>query len=319
MKGALADYLAARATGEPLQAAAPDVETRRRLEALGYIQGGSADEVEIREELNGGGVAPQDRVQRTSEISRVKDLLTRREALGARELAQQLVREDPDSPYYLQLLASAEAQLGRFDEAIALLERQAAVEGEQRAPGALLEVARLMVQAGRDEQALVQLEHVRSMEETVEGLYLLGSVAMDLGRSDEAADAFEAVLRHDEDHGPSLVDLGILRAAEGRSGEAAELLQRAVAADPYSPKCRFNLGVSLLDQGRPMKAAEQFERAADLAPDYLIAYRAAGVAYLRAGDREAALGALGRLEGRAPDSSEVAELRGFLELEEGTE
>jgi arylsulfatase A-like enzyme/Tfp pilus assembly protein PilF len=318
MQKALGDYLEARSGGEPQRAAAPDADTRRRLEALGYIQGGAAEEVEIREELHAEGIPPQDRVQRTSEISRIKEMLVRQDSLAARELAQALLEEDPDSPYYLQLLASAEAQLGRFEEAIAIVERGRELGGASRAPGSLLEICRLLIRAGRYEEAQVQLERVRELEETVEGLYLLGTVAAELGQRGPAVEGFEGALALDGNHGPSLVGLGVLLAADGRADEARTLFGRAVEADPYYPKAHFNLGVSLLDEGRPEEAARRFERAAALAPDYLNAYHAAGVAYLRMGDRAAAQRMLGELDRRASGSAEGRELRQLLDGEESS-
>jgi arylsulfatase A-like enzyme/Tfp pilus assembly protein PilF len=313
MQRALSEYLEERSTGEARRAAAPDADTRRRLEALGYIQGGGAEEVEIREELNAEGTPPQDRVQRTSEISRIKEMLARQDALGARELAETLLAEDPESPYYLQLLASAEAQLGRYEEAIRILERGIEVGGGSHAAGALLEISRLLVRAERLEEALAQLERVREMEETVEGLHLLGTVAARLGRATAAVEAFEAALVLDASHAPSLVDLGVQRGRRGELEEAQELLRRAVAADPYSPKAQFNLGVSLLEAGRPQEAVGHFERATLLAPDYVNAYHAAGVARLRLGDRAAAGRMLEELDRRAPASEEARTLRQLLE------
>lgn len=316
MQRALADYLAARAGGEPQRAAAPDADTRRRLEALGYIQGGGAEEIEIREVLNAEGIPPQDRVHRTSEISRLKEMLARQDSLGARELALVLLEEDPDSPYYLQLLASAESQLGRFDEAIAVLERGLELGGGGHVPGALLEIARLLVRSGRLEEALVQLQRVRELEETVAGLELLGAVATELGRSELAVEAYETALGLDGEHAPSLVGLGVLRASAGRAEEAGALLRRAVDADPYDPRAHFNLGVNLLEDGQAQEAARRFERAVTLAPDYLNAYHAAGVAYLRLGERAAAQRMLTELERRAAGSEESRALRRLLGEEE---
>ncbi len=312
LEARLASFLRERAAAAPQRAAAPDADTRRRLEALGYIQAGGAEDIEIREVLSREGVAPQDRVERTSELSRIKELLAQREALAARELAQQLVTEDPESPYYLELLAMAEGQLGRYDEAAATIERLLASGGSAGSGRLLLELGWHLVRSGRSEEGLERLRQGVEREPSAQGLFLLATVAQELGRRDEAADALREAVASDPAYGPAVVALGVVRAEAGEAAEAERLFRQAVARDPYYAKGHYNLGAHLLAAGGAAEAVACFERAAELAPDYLQALQAAGVAYLRLGQRGEAQGALARLEALSPDSAEGRSLRQLL-------
>jgi tetratricopeptide (TPR) repeat protein len=300
LEAKLADLLGHISVEQPLQAAAPDPETRRRLEALGYIQGGPAENVEIREALSREGVPPQDRVDRTSDLSRIKDFLVRRQPLMAKELLERLLQEDPESPYYLEMLARTEAALGRFEEAIAVLARLQASGGAASGSGRLMvEIARRLARLGRIEEACQQLERGTELQADADAFFLLGALSEKLGRDREAAAAYQRAVEADRAHGPALVALAIRRARAGARAQAERLFRQAVDNDPYYPKAHYNLGVFLQSSGRHAEAVERFERAIDLDPDYLQAYEAASLAYRALGRGAEADAVLARQRARS--------------------
>jgi arylsulfatase A-like enzyme/Flp pilus assembly protein TadD len=313
LEGLLERLVRDHAAERPLQAAAPDPDTRRRLEALGYVQGGGA-EFEIREVLSREGVPPQDRADETSDITRVKEMLVRQQPLAAREAARRLLAEDPQSPFFVELLARAEAQLGHLDEALALLERLVGQGTTGAGSGRLLlEMGRHLDTLGRREEAREQLARSTELDPTAEGFFLLGTVESALGRTVEARDAWTRAVEADGGYGPALVALALERAREGDREEAEGLLRQAVEQDPYYPRGSYNLGALLLEGGQAEPAAALFERAVSLAPNYLEAYYAAAVARLRLGEREQAEALFERLAARAPASQEARDLRALLD------
>ncbi len=282
MEESLRRFLAERAPSGPRVARSPDAETRRRLEALGYVQSAAAEAVEIREELSREGVAPQDRVHRVTLETRAKDLLTRGEALPARNILDTLLAEEPESSYYLELQARAAAMLGDFDEALAILDRAREGGGEQTA-SLLVQMAGELARAGRKAEALDRVRQAVAIEPSGEAFFLESLLATDLGEVEAAGAALERAVAADPGHGPALVALAIRRAGEGKAAEAEAAFATALRENPYYPRAHFNYGAFLFERRRIEEAAERFERAVALDPDYRAAYEAAAGAYVALG------------------------------------
>lgn len=146
----------------------------------------------------------------------------------------------------------------------------------------------------------------------VDAHFNLGNLCRRLGRSREAATAYEDALRITPDAPAVLVNLGLAlgdvddwsRAVEcfaraaavapqlpdvllylgdalarvGRVQEAILALRESVAFFPDAPRGHYNLGIHLAATGATEEATAEFERALQLAPDYAEAHNALGVA-----------------------------------------
>lgn len=168
------------------------------------------------------------------------------------------LREAPNLPGLRasanELLASLAAQAGRFDEAIAHLER-ATREPVQHA-AAWLNLGELYARTGREDEA------IRALRRAVE-------LNPDLAAAE--------------------YDLGVLLAAAGRTEEAIAAYERAIRLQPADPQPRNNLAYLLIDQRRLDEAERHLRAALAVAPDYAAAhYNLARVLALR-GDRDQAL------------------------------
>jgi arylsulfatase A-like enzyme len=137
MRSALAGFLARRAAASASVASVPDAETRERLQALGYLQGGGGEPATVSEELRGDGTPPQDRIGDVSAMSQVRSLLVQGRAFAAQQIAEELIRRDPVNPFYLEVLANTQLQLGQVDGARETIERLGEL-GPLRDPGRLL-------------------------------------------------------------------------------------------------------------------------------------------------------------------------------------
>jgi tetratricopeptide (TPR) repeat protein len=103
----------------------------------------------------------------------------------------------------------------------------------------------------------------------------LYQTALDLelaGRSDEAREAYEAVLDRDPKVAGARVNLGRLLHAAGHAGEAEALYRAALEQDPGNAIAAFNLGVALEDQGKTEAAAEAYRAALAADDDYADAH-----------------------------------------------
>ncbi|MEM8962284.1 MAG: sulfatase-like hydrolase/transferase [Acidobacteriota bacterium] len=202
----LVERLAQNAAANAAQAA--DDETRRKLEALGYISAGGADPSSIVETLSREGVAPQDRVRDNSLMSLTKQRLQENDPLAARDLARQLIERAPDNLYYTSLLALALIGLGDIDEAAAVAEEHMGLATVNE--GAFLEVVRLLFFDDPD-RAMTLLESELAERETARGRYLLGEMFQELGRPDNALVELERAVELDSDLTMARLSAAILR------------------------------------------------------------------------------------------------------------
>jgi Flp pilus assembly protein TadD len=142
--------------------------------------------------------------------------------------------------------------------------------------------------------------------------YNLGSALQDAGRSDEAAAAYESVLRLVPDHAPARQNLNGLRAiarqrdadALAGSGELAAaipLYRDVLTLDPRRARARAALGVALVQTGRFAEAAQELMRAIDDGIDDPAVFNAAGFALVQTGRPGDAVRLLQHAVERHPD------------------
>lgn len=95
--------------------------------------------------------------------------------------------------------------------------------------------------------------------------------ALDAGRWDEAATAYEAQLAADPDRLDARVGLGIVRYKLGSWAEAVAALEPAVARAPNLTDARLYLGLAWLQEGEIARAAEQLTAYRGLVRDARVA------------------------------------------------
>jgi tetratricopeptide (TPR) repeat protein len=146
------------------------------------------------------------------------------------ETLERQVQENPTVAALAFGLGQRYYSLGRFDDAIAVLDR-AALANPQDVP-------------------LHQL---------------LGDVLTDAGRGDEAETAYRAAAVAAPTVG-NYNKLGIGLLELGRLDQAAEAFQQAIAADPGVAEPYFHLGEIYAQQGQNDQAIEQFQKVLEVAP-----------------------------------------------------
>ncbi len=228
--------VAALEAGQPEQAeellkkslaASPDDATAHRYMAEALWRRGASDEaLSQMEEASRLDPTNAAMAERAGEMSLAGG---RRDRAGA--YAERAIRLDPK-------LANAWALRGRYflqmkqpDRALADLQR--AIELSPNNSELLLEVATLYRQRGQNERCLTAIYHVldtySSGEEPQSVLAMQGLTLMDLGRPQQATDAFLAAIQH----GPPSADLYFYLAqsysAAGRTADATVAAQRALA------------------------------------------------------------------------------------------
>lgn len=274
----------------PSPAAPPSAvsdEDRRQLAALGYIAS------EVQPVVRKDAPRPRDMVQLFEPLEKASGLFVEERYAAAIPLLEQILAADPYNLVTALRLAVAHSALGHDEQALAafrkaqslspespdvraylgmhyarigdvanaapLLERVVA-ESPERLP-ALEALATVREKQGRLADALTMRQQIQTMKTLSPAeLVHMGRLAMELGRTDVALDAFE---RARKEQGPAFqhdVDLGVLYLAARRYTEARDALDRVPATHPAYPMALFKRAqVSVLlnepDRGARIAAA----------------------------------------------------------------
>lgn len=151
--------------------------------------------------------------------------------MAAEQIGRQLLKQEPDNPDALNLLAVIAHQFGKLGVATALLQK-----------------------------ALARHPHEYALHHS------LGIVLLDQGKAAEAVSCFRQALALGADPPRTQRNIAAALLAEGKVAEAVAAFQDVVAVEPGSAGAYNNLGVALLTQGKPAEAVASFRRAIELAP-----------------------------------------------------
>ncbi|MCW2241264.1 O-linked N-acetylglucosamine transferase, SPINDLY family protein [Azospirillum canadense] len=116
-------------------------------------------------------------------------------------------------------------------------------------------------QQGNAGQGVRCIRSALAIREAPEYLYNLGTALRDLGRLDEAATAYEQVVRLAPDRADAHVAVGALHQLRRRPGDAIAAYRRAIAIRPDSAEAHSNLGMVLQEIGPREEAIAAFSAA----------------------------------------------------------
>jgi tetratricopeptide (TPR) repeat protein len=223
----------------------------------------------------------------------------------AREIYQQILRQEPNHLHALNLLGLAGWQTGRHAEAVEYLERAIAIDSTQAAfHGNLAEARRglgqlgpaiesyaqaarlqpdavivhvnlgtLLQQAGQPEHAIASYGRALELDpQNVLARYHLGTAFEQQAKPQPAASCYEQVLESAPDHVPSLVALAALRKTRGDLAGAVELYEHALRLEPEIAARHFDLGNVHQLAGQWREAVACYRRALDIDPQYAEAF-----------------------------------------------
>lgn len=179
--------------------------------------------------------------------------------------------------------------------------------------GGLLAEAQELHQAGRFDEALAKYDEVLMADPTVYQVNLnRGSVLRQLGRAEEAKDAYRMVLDMEADHAGALVGLAETSVAENDMDEALKYFEMAVEVteDEVIP---FNVAQIYFNNGNAAGAIPFYEIASERRPDWAEPHLRIGVAYLNTGDLATAAEHLRMAIEVDPESAEAAQAQAMLE------
>lgn len=160
----------------------------------------------------------------------------------------------------------------------------------------------------------------RGEPELADAHYWLGLAASRAGHHGRAVQALERARELDPDLPGVDLQLGIALRRGGEDRRAAEALDRALAADPDDAAAHYFRGLVAQALGDHALAESHLRRAAELDPQLAAgAWLGIGRSRAQAGDREAALEALGRARSLEPEGATATAARALAErIEAGT-
>jgi tetratricopeptide (TPR) repeat protein len=144
--------------------------------------------------------------------------------------------------------------------------------------------------------------------------FALAESSMKAGRSAEAAEELEKIVRLQPSFAKAYFDLGVCYTRLGKLGEAIAALQSCVKLEPKFPVGYALLGMLLLDVGRITEARPVLEHALRLDSSQTEAAKGLGCIYNLEGDNAKAIALLRPLaeSGAADDESRTILARAFL-------
>jgi tetratricopeptide (TPR) repeat protein len=229
--------------------------------------------------------------------------------------------------YRAQLaLADSSRALGRLTGDAELIGQatalyQKAAEMVPNSPDLRILVARILLQLGRPEEALLQLEQSLSITgeaRTSSGAYLLQAKAhRAMGLDQQAIEDIESAMRVAPGYGPPFYERGIIYHGAGQLDKALEDFNEAIRLSPRDPDAHFLRGTMLYDLGDYTVSVEALTRAIGLDPSLARAYNNRGLAYARLGRQQAASRDFNRAIILDPELAPAFNNRGLIYREMG--
>lgn len=276
-------------------------EASEALRSLGYLGGSEA----IRERYG-----PEDDPKRLIALDRAMHQCIELYSLGrfdeAIELARGIVDERPTMSLGHSLLAQALLEGGRQGEALGVMlgARQQGVAS----PVLLRQLGLSLAELGRHDEALALLEPLAADGGT-EDLDAWALALSEAGRQDEAEAVLHRVMASDPDDPVAHEQLALVELRRGRWAAARDAARRALQLNERLHQAWNNLGVALHELGEVGPALDAWQRATELDPELFDALYNLGTKALRHGDSPRARRALERFVAEAPPETYGADLR----------
>ncbi|MEZ0373517.1 MAG: tetratricopeptide repeat protein [Candidatus Sericytochromatia bacterium] len=201
---------------------------------------------------------------------RAFELHQRGELEQARELYQQALDQQPDTPDLIYILGVLASQQGDYARAIAQIQAAIALRHDQ--PIYHYNLAKAFKASDRLDQAKASFEQALALDpENAKAHFQLARLLQRLNQPEAALPHFQAAIRHQPDNIAHYFRFGEALQQTRRQAQAiAVFLQGLKIAPDHGPSHR-NLGLACQMSGKPLQALEHYQRALQLlGPDAAI-------------------------------------------------
>jgi predicted O-linked N-acetylglucosamine transferase (SPINDLY family) len=181
----------------------------------------------------------------------------------------------PQHGFGWKVLGAAFKQLGRSAEALAPMQKAAALAPEDA--NAHNNLGAVLQDLGRLDEAAASLELALQIDPgNAQAHSNLGVTLQALGRLDEAEASLLRALKIQPDLADTHNNLGNTLKALGRLNEAEASYRRALQLNPGNAEAHYNLGITLHDLGRLDEAEASYRRALEINPNNATAHNNLG-------------------------------------------
>jgi arylsulfatase A-like enzyme/Flp pilus assembly protein TadD len=232
-----------------------DEQTRRELESLGYVSGGSSRGIQ----LGSAAADPKDRIPVLKIIQRAEDLLNAHDNAGAAQTMEQAVRLDPDNPRARVDLAAAYERAGQFERAVEVYEN--AIKLHMLTEVIYSRLGKLYLRLHKLDKAVDAMTRAREIDPTnLDNVRNLGTAQLQLGHVDEAERAFKAIILQNDHHSAAYNGLGLVAIRRGDADTARHNFEKAIELDSTEVEPLLNLGVLYDKAGDKPQALRYYQR-----------------------------------------------------------
>jgi len=273
----LADFHAAP-PGER-RAEAPDVAAR--LRALGYVSGSAPRKARYTERDDPKQLVDVDRLMHDAVA--LDDEGKLREAIA---IYQRILAKRPDMIAASRHLAFDHWRLGDGGAAIEAL--RVALRAGAATPGAEIQLATYLGEAGQSARAIELLQNAAKREPTLDALNALGIAYARSGRRPEALATFAKSLEIDPGNAMTYENIGAVHLDAGRLEDAKQAFERAIASNPDSSQGHAGIAMVAIRRGDRRTAIGEWERAVALQPANFDALYDLGIQLAEDGQMQAA-------------------------------
>jgi tetratricopeptide (TPR) repeat protein len=163
--------------------------------------------------------------------------------------------------------------LERSDPAHALQHYQTAVKWDPDSPGLRHDLAVVLSQLGRNQEAVTQLEQAVALAPKNGDFHLALALALNaVGDTARVLSELELAVKCDPGFARAWYNLGLARSSRGDDAGALAALARAESADPSDPNAPYARATVLARLGRLDEARAACRHALELAPDFTPAF-----------------------------------------------
>lgn len=209
-------------------------------------------------------------------------------------------------PFSLMQRADALMDLGRSEEAAALLRRALASDPDN--PYTYVRLASALLEADAAQDALEASEAAIRQAPDLEAGHRLRAISLlELGRKRLALDAAQEAVRLDPEFPYTLYTLVRAQVANRKRRDAKKTAERARSIAPDDPDSHHMMGLVALEAHRWKEAEEHYRKALSIAPDHAVSINNLGVALRGQGRHKEAVElftAAAKADPRGPEARE---------------
>jgi arylsulfatase A-like enzyme/Tfp pilus assembly protein PilF len=232
-----------------------DEQTRRDLESLGYVSGGSTREIQ----LGADAPDPKDRIGVIKIMQEAEELLNAHDNAGAAQLMQGALRQDPGNPMGHVYLAMAWERAGELERAVGVYED--VISRHVLTDIIYSRLGKLYLRLHELDKAVNVMNRSNQINPTdLDNLRNLGTAELQLGHTAEAERAFKAIVLQNDHYSAAYNGLGLVAIQHGDADTARHDFEKAIELDSAEVEPLLNLGVLFDKAGDKPQALRYYQQ-----------------------------------------------------------